>query len=310
MTFRFLQISLLALLLAVTAPLRADDSICALDNAQDQVLQQRLLRVLEYQGLGPAVREGDLAVSLLVLTDPARPRLAQVNGDHMIYAASLPKIAILLGAAVEIEKGRLQLTPSLEQDIHDMIRYSCNECSNRVLQRVGRENLLNILQSPRYSLYDADHGGGLWLGKDYGPTRAYHRDPLANLSHGATTFQVARFYCGLRKGNLVSPKQAQLMRSALSEPGIQHKFVKGLAGHDELEMYRKSGTWRDFHADSALVETENEAYVMVALAHSARGAAWLQHLAEPLHILATTSQPSKPTLKPILASAPAQAASR
>jgi beta-lactamase class A len=94
----------------------------------------------------------------------------------------------------------------------------------------------------------------------------------------------------------------------MSEPGIEHKFVKGLEGHDELEMYRKSGTWRDFHADSALVETGDQAYVMVALAHSPRGSAWLQHLAEPLHILAMTSQPLKPALKPTLASAPTHAA--
>ena len=88
---------------------------------------------------------------------------------------------------------------------------------------------------------------------------------------------------------LVSPEQSQMMREAMSEPGIKHKFVKGLDGHDDLQLYRKSGTWRDFHADSMLVEMDGQAYVMVALARSkAGGATWMESLAEPLHRLATS----------------------
>ena len=286
MIFRHFQWPALAFLLAF-APLLAIASVCELEDAEDAALQRQLTRVLEVHKLGPAARRGDLAVSLLVLTDPDRPRLAQINGHEMLYAASLPKIAILLGAAVDLEQGRLQLTPALERDIHDMIRYSCNDCSNRVLERVGREHLLDILQSPNYAFYDPERGGGLWMGKDYGPNPAYHRDPLAGLSHGATAFQVARFYCGLQRGGLVGPEQTRLMREAMVEPGIHHKFVKGLSGHDELTLYRKSGTWRDFHADSALVESDDAVYVMVGLARNPHGSLWLERLAEPLHRLAT-----------------------
>jgi beta-lactamase class A len=291
--------------LLLLSPLGAGAAVCELAGAEDEALQRQLTRLLEAQGLGPAVRRGDLAVSLLVMNDPERPRLAQVNGNRMIYAASLPKIAILLGAAVALDEGQLELDQALEQDIQDMIRYSCNQCSNRVLERVGPERVLDILQAPRYSFYDADHGGGLWLGKPYGPAPAYHRDPLAGLSHGATTFQVARFYCGLEQGELVSPDQTRLMREAMSEPGIRHKFVKGLASHDDLRMFRKSGTWRDFHADSVLVETGDQAYVMVALAHSKKGSAWLEGLAEPLHQLAVSTEPRERFLKGSFAAAPA-----
>jgi beta-lactamase class A len=102
---------------------------------------------------------------------------------------------------------------------------------------------------------------------------------------------VARFYCGLEQGELVSPEQTRLMREAMSKPGIRHKFVKGLAGHEELQMYRKSGTWREYHADSVLVESEGAVYVMVALARSDRGSDWLEGLAEPLHELALSASP-------------------
>lgn len=274
------------LLLCCSTSLATGQTVCDLDQGKDALLQQRLEIVVEQQGLASASRRGALAVTLLVLTDPDHPRLAQINGHNMLYAASLPKIAILLGAAVAIDEGRLTPDAALRQDIDDMIRHSCNACSNRVLERVGRDQLLELLQSPRYSLYDPEGSGGLWVGRDYARGPAYRRDPLAGLSHGANTFQVARFYCGLHLGTLASPAQSEMMLEAMSRPGIAHKFVAGLAGREGLEIYRKSGTWRSFHADSMLVRSGDQAYVMVALADDPEGGAWLERLAQPLHDLA------------------------
>lgn len=294
MIARFYKIAAATLSL-FAATLSAGEAVCPLDGAEDAALQQQLQQVLENRGLdGPAER-GEIAVSLLLMSDPDRPRLAQVNGHRMLYAASLPKIAILLGAAVDLDEGQLSLDPVLEQDIQNMMRYSCNDCATRVLDRVGRDHLLDILQSPQYGFYDIDHGGGLWVGKPYGPSPAYRRDPLAGLSHGATTFQVARLYCGLEQGRLVSPENTRLMRSAMSNPGINHKFVKGLAGHDELTIFRKSGSWRDYHSDSMLVESEGNAYVLVVLTHSPEGSTWLESLAEPLHQVAMAAEQQQQT---------------
>jgi beta-lactamase class A len=265
----------------------AAQRVCDLAGAQDPVLQEKLLTVAQEQGLGPAAERGDLAVALLILSDPDHPRLAQINGNEMLYAASLPKIAILLGAAVAIEEGQLVPDQALEKDIQDMIRYSCNDCATRVLRQVGHEQLLEVLQRPQYAFYDPQHGGGLWVGKEYGPSPAYRRDPLHNLSHGATVFEVSRFYCALQRDELVSAEQDQMMLEALSKPGLRHKFVKALSKHDGLEIYRKSGTWKTFHADSALVRDGDNAYVMVALANNPQGSKWLERLAEPMRQLAT-----------------------
>lgn len=293
MIVRFFKIAAATLSL-FAATLSAGEAVCPLDGAEDAVLQQQLQQVLENRRLDRPAERGEIAVSLLLMSDPDHPRLAQVNGHRMIYAASLPKIAILLGAAVDLDEGQLSLDPVLEQDIQNMMRYSCNDCATRVLDRVGRDHLLDILQSPQYGFYDIDHGGGLWVGKPYGPSPAYRRDPLAGLSHGATTYQVARLYCGLEQGKLVSPENTRLMRSALSDPGINHKFVKGLAGHDELTIFRKSGSWRDYHSDSMLVETEGNAYVLVVLTHSPDGSTWLESLAEPLHQVAMANAQQQP----------------
>jgi len=257
-------------------------------------LQQALEVLVLEQSLAAAVNKQELALVLVIVTDPDKPRLAELNGHHMVYAASLPKIAILLGAAMAIEEGRLELNDELQKDLDDMIRYSCNACATKVLNLVGREELLEILQSPEYKFYDQAEAGGLWVGKDYGPGSAYHRDPLSGLSHGATAFQAARFYYKLQTETLVSPEQSRMMLDVLSRPGVSHKFVKGLEAYPDLEIFRKSGTWKTYHTDSALVRTEDLAYIIVALANNMNGAAWLEQLAGPLHELAVSQNAQTP----------------
>jgi len=264
-----------------------------LNKSGDLQLQQALEVLVLEQNLAAAVNKQELALVLVIVTDPDQPRLAEINGHNMVYAASLPKIAILLGAAVAIDQGRLELNDELQTDLDDMIRYSCNACATKVLGLVGREELLEILQSPEYNFYNQE-AGGLWVGKDYGPGSAYHRDPLSGLSHGATAFQAARFYYKLQTATLVSPEQSRMMLDVLSRPGISHKFVKGLEAYPDLEIFRKSGTWKTYHADSALVRTEGLAYIIVALANNADGAAWLEQIAGPLHELAVSQNAETP----------------
>jgi len=274
--------------------LLAAETTRVLNSSGDPQLQQALETLVDEQDLTSAIEAKELAVALVIVTDPENPRLAELNGRNMVYAASLPKIAILLGAAVAIDEGRLELDDELRTDLVNMIRYSCNACATKVLEMVGRKELIKILQSPEYSFYEQDGTGGLWVGKDYGPSSAYKRDPLSNLSHGATAFQAARFYYKLNNGTLVSPEQSRMMLEMLSKSGISHKFVKGLRDYPELEIYRKSGTWKTYHADSALVRTDGLAYIIVALANSPKGTVWLEGLAGPLHELAVSSNTGAP----------------
>ena len=275
--------------LILCGQLLAADTSRILNAAGDPQLQRALEELVDQQDLSSAIEAKELAVVLVIVTDPEKPRLAELNGRNMVYAASLPKIAILLGAAVAIDEGRLKLDDELQTDLVDMIRYSCNACATKVLEMVGREELIKILQLPEYNFYEPDGTGGLWVGKDYGPSTAYQRDPLSGLSHGATAFQAARFYYKLNNGTLVSPEQSRMMLEVLSKPGISHKFVKGLQAYPDLEIYRKSGTWKTYHADSALVRSDGLAYIIVALANNPNGAVWLEELAGPLHELAVSS---------------------
>ena len=249
----------------------------------DSSLQRKLNTTLTKLGLNKAVKDKKLSVALVDITRLNKPRVAAVNGDEMLYAASLPKIAILLGAFVEIEQGEMKLDTDTRESLTRMIRVSSNADATRMLNRVGKQRLLGMLQSRKFDLYDPKVNGGLWVGKEYGKSAAYKRDPLHNLSHGATAMQTARFYYMLETGKLVGPRLTREMKSMLGNPGIHHKFVKGLADYPDAKIYRKSGSWRQWHADSAIIEAEGHKYIIVALAEDPDGGTWLSRLIQPIH---------------------------
>lgn len=276
---RKFTIALLLVTFIATPAIAGRSQLPRLADNKDARLQKKLEHVLAELGLNKAARQSRLAVALVDITDEQHPRLASINGREMMYAASLPKIAILLGAFARIERGDMQLDEKTRATLVKMIRYSSNRAATEMLNRVGKQFLTDLLQSPRYALYDKDHDGGLWVGKEYGKGSAFKRDPLHHLSHGANVFQVARFYYLLETDQLVSPELSREMKAILSKPGINHKFVKGLsANRPGSTIYRKSGSWRQWHADSAIVERDGRRYIAVALANDSKGGRWMEKL--------------------------------
>ncbi len=250
-----------------------------LRQARDPWMQQSLDATLSDLGLRRAAARGELSVALVDITEPERPRMAAVNADQAMYAASLPKIAILLGAFHKASEGALELDEHATGALTDMIRVSSNRAATDMLERVGFEYLADLLQSDTYRLYDSQGTGGLWVGKAYARKGAWKRDPVNNLSHAATAHEVARFYYLLETGRLVSARDCATMKSMLAEPGIRHKFVAGLDAHRPgSKVFRKSGTWRSWHSDSAVVERDGRRYIAVALANSQAGGNWLAEL--------------------------------
>jgi len=247
--------------------------------ARDSYLQAGLQSKLKDLGLSRYAADRKLALALVDITEPKHPRVATVNAYEMMYAASLPKIAILLGAFQKADEGKLTIDPPTEQLLTDMIRRSSNSAATIMLERVGYDYVADMLQSERYDLYDEDLNGGLWVGKPYAKDGAVKRDPLYNLSHGATPFEVARFYYLLATDRLVSPEACDRMREILSEPAINHKFVAGLnSARPGSKIFRKSGTWRTYHADSAIVERNGRRYIAVAMANHPSGGKWLSQI--------------------------------
>jgi beta-lactamase class A len=191
----------------------------------------------------------------------------------MMYAASLPKIAILLGAYVSFEDGSLAETDEIHTDLASMIRVSNNSAATRLIDRVGMNKIQSVLQDPQYGFYDPKRGGGLWVGKRYASAGPRVGDPVHNISHGATATQVCRFFYLLSNGRLINPERSAQMLEDLSDPHLHHKFVSQL---DErapgAKMFRKSGTWKQWHSDAIMVHGSHwRNYILVGLIESQNG---------------------------------------
>ena len=246
-----------------------------LNNSADEFFNQALEGALRAEfGLEfwRTVETKKAGIVVVDITDHHQPLVAAINGDKMMYAASLPKIAILLGAFVQIEQGKMLLDGKMKTTLTHMIRGSSNTAATAILNQVGIANLAEILQSDLFRLYDPELNGGLSVGKDYSGGPVWKRDPLHNISHGATAMQVARFYYLLATDRLVSPELGKEMREILSKTGIQHKFMKGLKNRPSAQIYRKSGTWKHFHSDSGIIVRDEHKYIVVALTEHPRGA--------------------------------------
>jgi len=91
--------------------------------------------------------------------------------------------------------------------------------------------------------------------------------------------QVCKYYYMLAFGQLVNEDRSKDMLQMLVDPQLHHKFVSVLDRvAPDAKVYRKSGTWANWHADSALVWDANRRYIVVALAEDGSGETILREL--------------------------------
>lgn len=219
------------------------------------------------------IRDRTLAVGIVDISDPENVRFARINGRVMMYAASLPKLAVLLAGMQSLEDGTLEETPGVLSDMRQMISRSDNLAATRMIDRIGMDKINAVMADPRYELYDPERGGGLWVGKRYAAEGKRLGDPIKGLSHAATVTQICRFYYLLSMGKLVSQDRSAQMLDILSEPELRHKFVRVLMKRiPHALLFRKSGTWRQWHSDSVLVWGPVwRRYIAAALVEDANG---------------------------------------
>ena len=85
----------------------SDDKIVPLKSLVDADLQKNLEKeLMANPHWKKLIAQKKMAVGLVDLRNPDAVKFARINGNHMMYAASLPKIAILLAAIDAIEKGK------------------------------------------------------------------------------------------------------------------------------------------------------------------------------------------------------------
>jgi beta-lactamase class A len=255
----------------------------------DKGLQAKLDQALQMDKLWQAlIDQGKMAVGLVDLTDPAKPRFARVNGNTMMYAASLTKIAILLAAFQGFADGSFQQTPQIRADLIEMIRRSDNFAASQMLARIGLKKIERLILDPPYRFYDTRKGGGIWVGSSFGRGGQENPEPLKNLHQAATVYQVCRFYYLLAYGRLINPESSRQMLKIMAFPDLHDKFVSRLEGSVPPNyLYRKSGEFRSWYSDSILVWGKAwRRYILVAMVEDRQGEEILRQMV-PLaeHIL-------------------------
>ena len=211
--------------------------------------------------------------------DLKRSRVAMLHPDRIEYAASVPKVGILLAYFQLHPEAATQLDATTRHELGLMAKASSNEMAAQFSRAMGLREIQKVLDS--YGFYDASRGGGIWVGKHYGPNSERIGDPVADHSHAATVRQLLRFWLLLEQKKLVSPAASTTMREIFASPDIphdDHKFVKALAGRD-VEIIRKWGSWEDWLHDSAVITGPGRHYILVGLTHHPRGDEYLVELA-------------------------------
>lgn len=246
------------------------------DAATDAALQAKLealdARLRAKHGMEP----GQTSAGLLDLNTL---RLALVRPDRIDYAASVPKIAILLAWFQLHPEAATRLDPVTRHELGLMIKVSDNARAAKYSQLLGLKAIQQVLDG--HGLYDAARGGRLWMGKHYGQGTERYPDPVGGHSHAATVRQLLRYYLLLEQGRLVSPAASAAMRGIFASPDIDHvpdKFVKGLKGRD-AQVLRKAGWWEEWFLDTAVVTGGGRHYIVAAMTRHPAGDAYLVEFA-------------------------------
>ncbi len=227
------------------------------------------------------------------LLDLKTLRLAMIHPDREEYAASVPKVGILLAYFQIHPEAATNLNPQTRHELGLMAKASDNEMAAKFSHELGLKQIQAVLNSQHF--YDTNHGGGIWVGKHYGDNSERIGDPIGDLSHAATVRQLLRYFLSLEQGKLVSAAASHVMREIFMSPDIPHddiKFVKGLAGRD-VQIIRKWGSWEDWLHDCAVVTGGGRHYILVALTHHPKGDEYLVDLAKAVDDLMTGDAPKR-----------------
>jgi beta-lactamase class A len=273
--FAFITLGIAAAALAQSAA-AAHPRVLDYETAVDAGIQKQLeqIDVELREKLGMTTEQA--AAGLLDLNTG---KLALIHPDREIYAASVPKVGILLTYFTVHPAAATTLDAKIQHELGMMAKASNNEMASKFSHELTLATIQETLNS--YGLYDERHGGGIWVGKHYGKDAERHVSPVGKNSHAATVRQLVRYFLMLEQGQLVSPEASKKMREIFESPDIPHdeiKFVKGLQGRD-VKIIRKWGTWENWRHDCAVITGGGRHYILVGLTEHPRGDEYLEDLA-------------------------------
>ncbi len=101
----------------------------------DKLAAEATLRAVEELG-GASVAGDDVWTTIIDCRDSRDIRIGSYQGTEPVYPASVIKLVYMLTVYDQHRTGLLEMTEELRKDLHDMIVYSDNFATNRILDRI------------------------------------------------------------------------------------------------------------------------------------------------------------------------------
>jgi beta-lactamase class A len=277
--------ALALLLCAALSPAAAQDKSKPVEPAASARLQKVVddaARVALERFKEKGLAEKHLAVTLIDLTDPARPERGSFRGAEPIYPASVVKLFYLAAAHRWMEDGRLKESEEFTRAMRDMIVESSNDATHMVLDsltgvtsgpELSPEELKqwgekrNVVNRYYASLGYAVGPGGInvnqkpWCEGPYGRERQFLGPKFENRNK-LTTDATARLLFEIVAGRAVTPersrKMLELMKRDFSgkseDPDDQAHGFTGLALEPGTRLWSKAGWTSTARHDAAYLE--------------------------------------------------------
>src|SRR5215212_4053339 len=226
--------------------------------------------------------EKHLAVTLIDLTDPARPERASFRGAEPIYPASVVKLFYLAAAHRWLEDGRLKESEELTRGLRDMIVDSSNDATAFVLDSLTgvssgaelspaelkkwgeKRNAVNRYYAA--SGYTVGAGGinvnqKPWCEGPYGRERQFLGPKFENRNK-LTTDATARLLFEIVTGRAVTPERSRKMLDLMKrdfsgkseDPDDQAHGFTGIALEPGTRLWSKAGWTSTARHDAAYLE--------------------------------------------------------
>lgn len=224
------------------------------------------------------LKETDLAVTVIDVSDPEQLRQASFRGHEPIYPASVVKLFYLVAAHRWLEDKKIANSPELTRALRDMIVNSSNDATHHVVDALTataagpelapaqrkrwayRRNAINrYFASLGYAHINVNQKP--WCEGPYGRER-YFLGPNLENRNKLTTDATARLFADIAIGRAVNARRsAEMMqllrrdRAAKSvDPDDQTHGFTGLALEDGVRLWSKAGWTSTARHDAAYVE--------------------------------------------------------
>lgn len=280
------------------------------------------------------LRAVKLHIALLDLKDGGVPVFAEWNGADPVYPASVVKFVYLLAAYAWQEQGKLSIDKDLDGVLHQMIYYSNNRATQKVVARVTgtkpgpelaaeeyrefRQRRLSVKRwleslgiTDLHTVHPTYNGGDIsgremqLLKDDTVRGGISNRDGSFVNRQAMTAVATAQLLALLATDHALSTENSAAVRQRMrrdprSQPYLHYRIAGGAKRLPGIEVYSKTGTWGPIFADAGIISHESGRQLILVVfidgrpAYRGRFIADLAHASASYLVRATKTGPRVP----------------